>query len=166
MNRAIMLTLIWCVSISSSLAKEQEAVEWASALAEAKEAVSTAPAADPARVIVTVIGADAKQSDVLRKVVNALEKAGIARSEFPPESKREDPGITTRIGIQQHEPYDKIAALVKAMQFAGVQSMAFSNPPVDGKNTVILTANSPQRSEDISRIEPRPDSLQKRAISN
>ena len=139
MNRAIPLTLIWCVSISSLMANQQEATESPASTADTNDPVLTAPSADdPANVIVTVIGADANRSDVLRKVIDALEKSGIASSDIPTKSNEKKFGITTRIRIQPHEPYDRIVALVKALQYAGVQYIAFGKPPADGKNTVFL----------------------------
>lgn len=157
MNRIIPLALICCVSVSYSIAKGQEnpnlAPDAVTAAKAPKKAVPAPAGYDPGKVVVTVIDADARQSEVIKKVVDALEKSGITKSDLPADENWKDLGITARLRIQQETPYEKITALIKALQYAGVQKMAFTKPTPDGKNLLFLVANTPQRSKDIQRID-------------
>jgi hypothetical protein len=176
MDRTTRLALIWCVSVSCGIARGQDrppaspyAPEPSVAAAAPTNEGVPAPAAYDAvdqnlgtlvrvlhehrKVVVSVVDPDAKRSEVIKKIVDALEKSGITKSNAPVDHNFMYPGIIARIRVQLNTPYEKITALIKAMQYAGVQNFSLTKPGTDGKNILFLVANTPQRSNDIQRID-------------
>ncbi len=156
MNRTTQVALILCVSISCSVVSGQGKPATFAAPRTNEPTVIRQPAPsvyDPAKVVVSVINSEAKRSELVLAIIDALEKSGIERSDAPADQNWNDDRITARIRIQSSTTPEKITALIKAMQYAGVQKFSLTNPTVDGNNMLFLVANTPQPRNDIERIQ-------------
>ncbi len=125
MNRLIQFVILWSIAIAIASAQEtatpkDEGNPSPSALIERAEA--TIPSA--AKAIVLVIDADAQQSEVVKQVVEALEKAGIAKSQAAETTPPASSLISVTLRMRKDESYDKIKQLIEAIKGAGVHQMS------------------------------------------
>lgn len=179
MNRTTRLTLILCISVSCGIAHGQDSPPVSTtptaqpqtnqppaqqqpeqpaseppvaATPPANEGVPAPAVYNPAKAVVSVINPDAKRSEAIQGIVDALEKSGIERSDAPADQNWNDDRITARIRMRLDTPYEKVTALIKALQYAGVRKLSLTNPTADGKNMLFLVANAPQRKSTVERI--------------
>ncbi|MBC7820691.1 MAG: hypothetical protein IAG10_27720, partial [Planctomycetaceae bacterium] len=94
------------------------------------------------KVIVIEATPFAERSEVIRKVVEALEKAGIARK-VPQDDSLNPPfvGPTADIAARADLEYEAVIQLVNTLKDLGVHKIRFANTNND-KNTVIVVASA------------------------
>ena len=76
------------------------------------------------KAIVLVIDADAQKSEVVKEVIAALEKAGIATGKAAETAPPTNSPISVTLNMRKDESYDKIKQLIEALKSAGVQQMS------------------------------------------
>jgi hypothetical protein len=76
------------------------------------------------KAIVLVIDADAQQSEVVKEVIAALEKAGIATGKAAETAPPTNSPISVTLNMRKDESYDKIEQLIEALKNAGVLQMS------------------------------------------
>ncbi len=77
------------------------------------------------KAIVLVIDADAQQSDVVKQVVEALERAGIATGKTAETAPPANSSISVTLGMRSDESYEKLKQLIEALRNVGVQQISF-----------------------------------------
>lgn len=149
MNRAILLAVFW--GLTTALVVAQEPL--ASAVATP---ATNAPAPKPA--IVLIIDPNARQSEVVKQVVEALEKAGIAKADSPDKVTPSGSAVHVALSMRADESYEKIKHLVEALQAAGVEQLSFQAGGVreagkEAQNHIRLIAQPNSTTEELHRIE-------------
>lgn len=149
MNRAILLAVFW--SLTTALVVAQEPLAPAVATP-----ATNAPAAKPA--IVLIIDPNARQSEVVKQVVEALEKAGIATADSPDKVTPSTSAIHVTLSMRADESYEKIKHLVEALQAAGVEQLSFQAGGVqeagkEAQNNIRIIAQPNSTAEELHRIE-------------
>lgn len=85
------------------------------------------------------------QSDVIRQVVEALEKQGIARQNAPVDpAAAGESGLSARIATRSDMKVEDVMSLVRSLQGHNVQRMSFTKP-INDRNvvTVLAPADTP-----------------------
>jgi hypothetical protein len=77
------------------------------------------------KAIVLVIDADAQQSEVVKQVVEALEKAGVATTRTAETEPFANSSISVTLGIRKDVSHEHVTLLVKELVDAGVHSVSF-----------------------------------------
>lgn len=120
-----------------------------------QNAKSTTDPAKPARRIAIIeLSPDTEKSEVIRQVVEILEKQGVAKqSTRGTTSTTSSGGIEARIAARGDTKTDDVISLVKSLQGHGVVRMSFSKPS-DNRNvvTVLAPADTPWPVIDNIRI--------------
>ncbi len=106
------------------------------------------------KAIVLVIDADAQKSEVVKQIVDALEKAGVATS--LPTEPAPSPEISVALLIRQDESSEKIKTLIAALSDVGVRQISLRTAvetQVPETSVLILTAQPGFTIEALQRIE-------------
>jgi hypothetical protein len=97
------------------------------------------------RVAIIELDSQSSKSDVIRQVVEALEKQGIARQTKPADSAAQGgSGLTARIAARPDTKVEDVMSLVRSLQGHNVQRIIFVKPS-DDRNvvTVLAPADAP-----------------------
>ena len=116
MTRTILFVALWSLAATFGMAQEPAVPAEATPAAEARPSAPEAPAVKTA--IVLIIDADLKQSEVVRQVIEALEKSGIAKAEaahIAPAKQDPKSAISVALAMRADEKYDNIKQLVEAL---------------------------------------------------
>ncbi len=106
------------------------------------------------KAIVLVIDADAQKSEVVKQVVEVLEKAGVATS--LPTEPAPSPEIVVALLIRKDESSEKIKTLIAALTAVGVRQISLRTAvetQVPETSVLILTAQPGYTIEALQRIE-------------
>jgi len=150
--------ILWSLAISVGSAQEAatpRAESSPATRADATPAKETIPLGSKA--IVLVIDADAQQSEVVKQVVEALEKAGIATGKTAETAPPAKSLISVTIEIRKDESWEKITTLIEALRNVGVQQISFRAGGVkaegDEQNVLILNVHPGHTTDELHRIE-------------
>jgi uncharacterized protein (TIGR03067 family) len=146
MNRTILFTVLMSLITTLSWAQEQPTES------DGTQTVS------PTKAIVLIIDPAAEQSEVVKQVVEALEKAGIAQAETSDKAVPSNSKISVTLSIRPDVSFEKIKHLIEALQRAGASQLAFramETPAVwkETHNFIRLTAQPDYSTEELLRIE-------------
>ena len=109
---------------------------------------------EPKPAIILIIAPNARQSEVISQVVEALEKAGIAKAESPDKVAPSTSAIHVSLSLRADESYEKIKHLVEALQAAGVEQLSFQAGGVqEVQNAIRLTAQPHSTTDELHRVE-------------
>lgn len=97
------------------------------------------------RVAIIELGDQSSTSDVIRQVVEALEKQGVAKQTEPADSDtQQESGLTARIAARSDTKVEDVLSLVRSLQGHNVQRMSFTKPTNDRNVvTVLAPADTP-----------------------
>ena len=90
---------------------------------------NTEGASASSKAIVLVIDAEVQQSEVVKQVVEALEKAGVATTRAAETEPFANSSINVTLGIRKDVSHEHVTQLVKALADAGVRSVSFREGP-------------------------------------
>ena len=92
------------------------------------------------RVAIIELDDQTSKSDVIRQVVEALEKQGIARQNAPADpAAAGESGLTVRIAARSDMKVEDVMSLVRSLQGYNVQRMSFTKP-INDRNVVTVLA--------------------------
>ncbi|MFT5328494.1 MAG: hypothetical protein ACI8P0_006407, partial [Planctomycetaceae bacterium] len=97
------------------------------------------------RIAIIELDSQSSKSDVIRQVVEALEKQGIAKQTEPADSAaQQGSGLTARIAARSDMKVEDVTSLVRSLQGHNVQRMSFIKP-INDRNvvTVLAPADTP-----------------------
>ena len=119
---------------------------------------NTEGASASSKAIVLVIDAEAQKSEVVKEVIAALEKAGIAIGQSAETATPTDTPIRVTLNMRKDESYDKIKQLMEALKDAGVQQMSIREGGVrtegeEERNTLILHLQQGFKLHELQKIE-------------
>jgi hypothetical protein len=110
------------------------------------------------KAIVLVIDADAQKSKVVKEVIAALEKAGIATGQSAETVPPTNSPISVTLGMRKDESYDKIKQLIETLKDAGVQQISIrvggvSTEGEEERNILILHLQQGFTRDELHKIE-------------
>jgi hypothetical protein len=159
MTRLAQIGILWSIAITFG---------WAQEVTTSKEENSSTPilpVAEPiflpadSHALDLIFNADARQSDSVKQVVEALEKAGIATVKAPETTPLLATSIHVTLHMRKEESHEKIKHLIEALKNVGVQQITFiGNGAVialGGKeqNVLTLQAHPGIATEELHRIQ-------------
>ena len=159
MPRLTLFSILWSLAII---------VGWAQEVTTSKEKSSPAPIApaaepiflpDDSHAIDLILEADARQSDSVKRVVEALEEAGIAKGRPAETALLAASSIFVTLSMRQDESYEKIKQLIEALKNVGVQQISCRGKGVvraEGEkeqNVLILQTHPGNSTDELHRIQ-------------
>ena len=125
MNRLTLFGILWSLAISVGSAQDSTASkDENSPIPPVTEPSGDAVPVNP-QTIVLILDAAARQSDVVKQVVETLEKAGIATGKAAETTPLSSSSIGVTLGIRKDESHEKIKQLIEALRNVGVQQISF-----------------------------------------
>ena len=106
---------------------------------------SPPPAAPAKKAIILIIDPDAEQSEVVKQVIEALEKAGFPKAEsVEVVPQPEADAVSVLLQVQRDVPYQDLMQLVEHLKTLGVSQLAFQTTETAGNQVQIRAgANTP-----------------------
>lgn len=158
MNRLISIGLILILAVLNGRAQDSNAPTTDGTPFPAAIQATTESLPPSSKAIVLVIDADAQESEMVKDVIAALEKAGIATGQSAETAPPTNSPISVTLGMRKDESYDKIKQLIEAIKDAGVQQISIrvggvSTEGEEERNILILHLQQGFTRDELHKIE-------------